>query len=229
MALLPFMPQAAYGQMGTTSAPLTAPVQDVTEPFVWGAAGRRMTPEQMDAERAIAQSLMQSNYSPVGSVWEGLGRVADNVTGALQARKLDKTDQANTARSDAVLQALMGGNGGDVAAQAMTDPYLSPQVQGLAKMMWDRANPKPQAPSEFDRSLKGAGIDPASPEGVALYRQRANTMATPTPQFVPDGVGGGQWVVPPTGGPAAPALPAAPVGKLTPITGGTGSNAGGGF
>jgi len=72
---------------------------------------------------------------------------------------------------------------------------------------------KPQADDTFTRTLQAAGIDPTSPAGVNLYRQRAESMANPA-QFIPNGVGGGQYVRP-----NAP-IPQAPVGKLTPLSGG---------
>lgn len=42
---------------------------------------------------------------------------------------------------------------------------------------WKRANPEPQAPNEFQRTLAMAGIDPNSAEGQQLARQRAESMA----------------------------------------------------
>lgn len=85
------------------------------------------------------------------------------------------------------------------------------------KQAYERANPKPQTDDTFTRALMGAGIDPASPQGRALYNQRAQSLANPA-QFIPDGAGGGQYVRP-NGAP-----PAAPVGKLTPLGGGGASS-----
>lgn len=205
-------------------------------PFIWGPGGARLTPEQVLAQRELANQQMQSDFSPVGSVWEGLGRVANNVFGALDARSLDKQDTANQAESDALLQAIIGGDK-DAVTAGLTSPYAAPQVRKFAEMQWERNNPKPQAPTEFERTLRGAGIDPQGEQGISLYAQRANTMASPQPQFVSDGMGGGRWVTPPMGqiqgggGPASPmGAPAAPVGKLTPIQmGGPSQSAAGGF
>lgn len=90
----------------------------------------------------------------------------------------------------------------------------------------------------FDRSLVNAGIDPKSPQGIELYRQRAMTMAQGQPQeprmvSLPDGraifgtmdeiqriLGSGQ---------SAPNAPRRPVGGLTPIGGGGVSNGTGSF
>jgi len=82
---------------------------------------------------------------------------------------------------------------------------------------YEVAHPKAQADDVFTRTLQAAGIDPTSQQAMRLYRQRADTLANPTPQWVPDGYGSGHYVSPvaPSGAP-----PQAPVGKLTPMQGG---------
>jgi len=88
------------------------------------------------------------------------------------------------------------------------------------KQEYDYKLQHPEAPKDdtFTRTLIGAGIDPESAQGKALFAQRAQALANPA-QFIPDGAGGGQYVRPN----ATPAMPQAPVGKLTPL----GGNAGG--
>jgi len=83
------------------------------------------------------------------------------------------------------------------------------------KQQYEAAHPTIAKDDTFTRTLSAAGIDPASPQGKALYLQRANTLANPA-QFIPDGAGGGQYVRP---NPAAGVGPQAPVGKLTPLGG----------
>jgi len=147
------------------------PDQQPSAPFVWGQGGARLTPEQIMAQREIAQGQMKADFSPVGSVWEGLGRVANNVTGALQGRSLGKQDAANRAESDALLQAIMGGDK-DAVTAGLTSPYASPQVQQFAKMQYDRQNPKPRTPFEFEGLLGAAGFQPGTPE----YQAQANKL-----------------------------------------------------
>ena len=65
------------------------------------------------------------------------------------------------------------------------------------------AHPDPVEPDVFTRTLSAAGIDPNSPEGKALYKQRATTMALP---FVPDGLGGGHYAQPAPAGPQVGAI-----------------------
>lgn len=78
---------------------------------------------------------------------------------------------------------------------------------------YEAAHPKAPADDTFTRTLTGAGIDPASPQGKALFLQRAQALANPA-QFIPDGAGGGHYARPNA------AVPQAPVGKLTPMGGG---------
>lgn len=85
-----------------------------------------------------------------------------------------------------------------------------------ARHDYEVAHPKSPADDVFTRTLSAAGISPDSPEAVALYRKRAETLANPTPQWVPDGFGGGKFIAP--GG--AGSAPQAPVGRLTPMQGG---------
>jgi len=80
----------------------------------------------------------------------------------------------------------------------------------------------PKTPNEdaFTQTLRNAGIDPTSPRARQLYMQRAQTLASPAPNFVSDGAGGGRWVQPPAPGFGGGGAPQAPVGKLTPLGGG---------
>lgn len=88
------------------------------------------------------------------------------------------------------------------------------------KQQYEQAHPKAPTDDTFTRTLTAAGIDPMSPQGKALYAQRAATLAAPAPNFVSDGAGGGRWVQPPSPGLMGQGGPAAPVGKLTPLGGG---------
>jgi len=90
------------------------------------------------------------------------------------------------------------------------------------KQQYDYEVEHPKQPTDdvFTRTLTAGGIDPMSPEGRQMYKQRAQTLANPAPQWIPDGMGGGRFVAPPApGGMSGP--PSAPVGKLTPMGGAT--------
>lgn len=137
--------QGAPGLFAPLGTPIMAPQQDVVSPqqaFTWGQGGAQITPDEIARRRAIAQAQGKSDYSPVGHWSQGVGRVVDSLMAGLEGRKLDKAAAANSEHSAAIVQALLGGNG-DAASAAMVDPTLSSDVQGLAKMQWERAHPKP--------------------------------------------------------------------------------------
>lgn len=199
----------------------------VDQPFQWGAGGKRLTPEQIDAQRRIASSLMQSDYSPVSSAWQGLARVGGNIVGALESKSLDQAQSANAAESQSVVQALMANGATDkgALASAAFNPYLDRTARAFAGNQLELLS-KPiavEAPKsyEFDATLRNAGIDPASPEGIALYRQRAANMADPF-QVTPipggtyagprSGLGAALGVGQPAPAPAMPNRP--PIGAI---------------
>lgn len=88
---------------------------------------------------------------------------------------------------------------------------------------YQRENPMPDS---FARALQGAGINPESPEGQALYRQRAEMLTNPV-QLVPDGMGGYQAVRPNESGGGLPQGYDPSEWELVP--GDAGGNASGGF
>lgn len=83
-----------------------------------------------------------------------------------------------------------------------TDQYADWQK----KERWKQANDKPDE-DVFIRTLRAANIDPASPQGQDLLRQRANTMALPAPQMIGSPERGYQWVTPPAPGASGPSGP----------------------
>lgn len=226
MAMTQFArPKGQYGIPENIAAPSTFWEPQPDEPFVWGQGGSKLTPEQIAAQQAIAQQMMQSDYSPVGSVWEGLGRVTDNVTGALKGRKLEKQAEASNADRMAQIALLLGENNADLAPAISGGDSV---VSALAGDILKQRMPKAQNPTDFQQMLHAGGIMPGTPEYAAQNLARAQSLSDPLVTVsLPDGgifngpasqlaavlKGGGQA--------AAPALPTAPVGKLTPIGGET--------
>lgn len=233
-----FLPQATYGQMGTVAQPMQAPAQDVADPFVWGSGGRRMSPEDIAAEREIAATLMQNgmDFSPVGHWTQGLARVGQSLVGALQSSHADKAAEANKAYEDQIAQALLGGGDqASIAGRVLTDPNLA-NLQPVAKMIYERANPKPinnDTKNDLDLIEARLGTD----AGTNYLRGVADPIVTiPLPgggvisaprSEVPALMAQLSGGVAPTGG----AAPVKPVGKLTPIPdeGGPTARPSGGF
>lgn len=58
----------------------------------------------------------------------------------------------------------------------------------LFRQKFENENRPPRDEGDFVEAMRGAGIDPASPEGQTLYRQRATSMANPF-MGVPNGDG----------------------------------------
>lgn len=135
---------AQLGQQQPAQPAMGNPAPQPAQAFVYGAGGARMTPQQLAAKQAIATQLSRSDYSPVSSVWQGLGRVVDNVRGALDQKKIDKEQAAQNVDRQSILAALTGGAPGSQpgavqAALGSSDPVL----QSLGTKAWEMANPKP--------------------------------------------------------------------------------------
>lgn len=94
--------------------------------FTWGQGGRRMTPDEIARERALAARQMQSDYSPVQHWTQGLGRVTDNVLGALRDRSAQKSALANAADTARIAQLLTRPGAGPGLAADM--PILPVEV-----------------------------------------------------------------------------------------------------
>lgn len=79
--------------------------------FVWGAGGSQMTPEEIAAQRKVAQAMLAqgSDYSPVQSWSQGAARVAQAIFGGMQARDANEAAKANAASEAALLTGLFNG------------------------------------------------------------------------------------------------------------------------
>ncbi len=106
-----------------------------TAPFVWGAGGARLTPEEIALQRKSAQALMASgmDMSPIASPWQGAARVAQALMGGYEGYRADEASKQNAAKSSQLVAALLGGAGGataTAAAPAVSSPAsaASPSV-----------------------------------------------------------------------------------------------------
>lgn len=78
--------------------------------FVWGQGGQQLSPEEVQRRRAVAQAQMQAgaDYSPVGSIEQGLARLSQGLVGGWQARQAGKAEDAGRAEAKSVIDALLG-------------------------------------------------------------------------------------------------------------------------
>lgn len=94
---------------------------DMASPFVWGSGGRRLTPEEILAERKAAMMLGQEAMStaPVGHWSAGLNRVAQGLMSGYDSYTADQASKQNGTESAAIIQAMLGGGGA-------TTPVVAP-------------------------------------------------------------------------------------------------------
>lgn len=152
----------------------------------------------MPAERPEMSGGMFAGGRRRGVDWARLGAMIlaanNNPLGTMLMRQHADTDESMRTAEARERQRL----------QSLEDQ----RQQWLWQQQWQRDNP---APTEFERSLRAAGIDPNSEEGRNLARQRAMNQANPMTAIdvtMPDGSTQRQWIRPPTGG--APATPQGP-------------------
>lgn len=79
--------------------------------------------------------------------------------------------------------------------QKLGDSLIQLDPNGQVRTLYTA--PQTQADDAFTRSLLEGGVVRGSPEWVAAHARRAASIASPQPQFVSDGMGGGQFVTPP--------------------------------
>ena len=156
----------------------------MNKPFVWQRGGQRATPEQLAQQRQLAdyQRMAGADFSPVGSVWEGLGRVANGFLGGQRMRRADAEAERNAEEGRSVIEALLAPNTENRSAsvaEALANPYLDPTVRKFAAGEWERMNPKAPAPTEFERMLANAGIMPGTPEYANANRMAAERKYDP--------------------------------------------------
>tara|TARA_R100001143_G_C3357391_1_gene133300 strand:- start:101 stop:871 length:771 start_codon:yes stop_codon:yes gene_type:complete len=135
-----------------------------SEPFVWGHGGLKMSPQQAAAMRERGQQRMRGDYSPVQHWTQGLARVAENVMGALEAKKAEKAQAASADADRALMEAMVSGGVDDsMIARALMDPNVGPGVKQFAGMEYQRRVPaKAPAPTEIEKLMAARGIQPGS-------------------------------------------------------------------
>jgi hypothetical protein len=96
---------------------------DATAPFTWGAGGARMTPEEIAAQRKVAQEMIKqgADYSPIQSWSQGASRVAQALLGGFESREADQASKANASSEAALLTSLLSGG-----APASVAPTAAP-------------------------------------------------------------------------------------------------------
>lgn len=143
--------------------------------FVWGANGARMTPEDIVAQRKVADALAtqagDGSPLPVGTrgagEWtQGLNRIAKGISAGMDYREADAASRANADDNKTMIAALLGG-GGQVAptvataAPVVAAPALAsaPAAPGTTGKIYSNDEPSPlDPPSGTDRTRMIATI-----------------------------------------------------------------------
>jgi len=174
-------PRSLFGMMQPTQAPM----QDVAPAaaFQWGQGGSRLTPDMIAQRSRMAQGLIAAgtDTSPVGHWTQGLARVAQALIGKRQQAKLDQAATANADYERQILASLTAAGGNDQASlAAMASPYLTDGTRDALKLQWQATHKTAPQPSEFERTLMAAGIQPGTPQWAQANTQRLQNYTDPT-------------------------------------------------
>jgi hypothetical protein len=168
-----------------------------TQAFQWGANGARMTPEDIAAQKKVADALaMQAGDGspfPAGTrsagLWtQGLARVAKGISAGLDYREADQASKANADDNKAMLERLFASQGGGVAAApsvatAGTTPAVlsapAPSASVPPGKIYSNDEPSPMdAPTGQDRiNMVATALGeekPGSPESLGVINTIRN-------------------------------------------------------
>lgn len=154
------LPQSAMAAVDPVAQALTP-----ESAFTWAYGGLKMTPEQAAMQRQQGMARSRGDYSPIQNWTQGLARVADNVMGALDARRADKQLAAGAEADRALMEAIAGGGVDDaMIARALMDPNVGQGVKEFAGMEYAARRPKAAAPTNIEKLMMARGIQPGTPE-----------------------------------------------------------------
>lgn len=138
-------------------------------PFVWGAGGAQLTPEQIAAQQKVAQALLEKgmDYSPVQSWSQGAARVAQSLFGGMQMRDASEATKANAAAERELLSNYFGTGGTaagiapPVAPAASVGPTIPPEALSSGSLA--------SQPAPMSGGFAAASPDPkADPHAYAM-------------------------------------------------------------
>lgn len=105
--------------------------------FIWGAGGKRMTPEEIQRERQVLEALTgRVDTSPVGHWTQGAARVVDALGGVMRERRADRDESLNNSEEKVRIANLLSGIGGGSSA-----PMTSQQPSTASLMQPGNAQP----------------------------------------------------------------------------------------
>lgn len=129
-------------------------------PFLWSGAGERLTPEQVERKRRVAELLAKqgTDYSPVQHWTQGAARVAQAMLGGWEERKANDAEKANAAEDSSIMSGLVGGMlGGGAAASPAAAPSMA---GGGAARSASMPAVAPEVKDGIVQTASALGIDP---------------------------------------------------------------------
>jgi hypothetical protein len=195
------------GMFGRGPGPFAPP--GLAQPQLLGDVPKMPMP---DPNMGMGQAEPQMGMAPPQRQGGGLRRIAGIASDFLSGMN---GGQANYAISQE--RAMQQQQEAQAQLAARDDERRYQAGEWDRRQAFERANPEPRAPSEFERTLEAAGIMPGTPRYIEMMTMRARNQAEGAPLTVSNGDGtytvvpraqlyGGQ------GAPAAPASPTAPSG-----------------
>lgn len=149
----------------------------VSDYFVWGGGGQKLTPQELEQRRQVEEALLSKGVdtSPVGHWTQGLARVAEAAAGSFRRGRLEKQEgelkdyQGGLRTKIADLLA-----GGSSAASAPV-PTQSPMVPAPAPPASSATIPGPEAAAEIAATAPSNGAKSAS-QAAGVPEQVGNSQ-----------------------------------------------------
>ena len=142
-----------------------------TSPFTWGAQGKKMSPEEVARQRAVAALLSQEaiDTSPVGHWSQGAARLVNAFSGVRKERQASAAEEQGRLGAKSVIDALLGG--GNVSMSSMgASPSAPAGVAPVAEGGLGYSGQAPSAPMAQGGN-KQAFIEAMMPHALAVSAQ----------------------------------------------------------
>ncbi len=189
------------------------PMQGIPQPDYMGGQGGVQPQPQMPQMPAPQQQQPRDPYAPATGSRRVVGILGDFLSGMAggPANFAQSQNQLGQERRQFQQRQQLAELQQETERQTYAARQAAEQAQWVARQEYERANPAPQQPNDFERAMAAAGILPGSERYIELAGQRAQGLANPM-QYLPTGVPGQYLPVPRSGltQPPAPSTPDAP-------------------
>ncbi len=147
-------------------------LQDITPFFTWGAAGSRLTPDQIAQRQKLAQGLLGSatDTSPIAGGWASI--LAKALAGGMAGYDMSRADAATMKNADdsrSIIARLLSGSGPSASSAMSASPSSSIPMSGASSEIAS-TNPSPVDISgdkqTFVNSILPAAIEEGKRTGI---------------------------------------------------------------